>query len=189
MEPSAGRVTPAMAMEPSRVAAHSELVDEARAPDWILSHTMWQRRDLARWRGRYHWLYQWNQNRVVSPAEGEQKGSFGESVVFHALDGASRSHMARLLGSEARFEVIIHSPPDDSGGTLDKSDFVVRIATTEYYPSDWQRTVTRDLATELDIAPEQIELTVPPNEPVPEGEWVEGTTLNPIPRLAFRASP
>ena len=159
------------------------IIDEKRAPDWVLSHTMWRREELLRWRGRNEWLYRYNRSRVMPRREtGEALRDCTASVAFRDLEANSRAYMTEAVGNWYRFGLLVDAKPGIFDFDTEKTNFYVRIATTEYYPEEWQKTTTRELAAKLGIPASQIELTVPPKEPEEGDDWVEGTTLNRIPK-------
>lgn len=174
---------------PAQILANSDTprgslgaVKDDRVPEWILSHTMWRRDNLEQWRNHSHWLFQYNHDRVIPVEESETTGYFAGAQTYQELADGTRSYMAHLVGSRTRFHVLIDSLSGVSDEELDKSKFVVRIATTEYRPLEWQKKATRELAAEIGISMQQIELTVPPQVPSSDRAWVKGETLNPIPR-------
>lgn len=157
-----------------------ELVDEVRAPDWILSHTMWRRDSLVRWQGQYAWLYRFNHRRTVPRISDESRGYFAGARAYRELEDGGQAYLLDLLGDSYRFKILVQGLEGVADDEPDKSHFVLRIATTEYQPVEWQRKTVKNLADRLGISIGQIELTVPPQEPALGDEWVKGTTLNPI---------
>lgn len=154
------------------------VIDDARAPDWLISTHRWLRRHAEP--DAPYWLFQPNVERIVPAHPGEDRECVMTPEYMRIRDGL-KDFMVQRVGNYYRYEAIISNPNSDTMSNLesDLSKFRLYLATSEYHDVGWQRATVELLAFKLGLSVDQIELTVPPKTLTESEEWVEGTVFQP----------
>lgn len=153
-----------------------EVVDLARAPDWIVRRSYYEdEEEMIFPRREPVWLFQENRRHVV-PASPYQSGDCVISEQYLRLENGVSEIMLESLGNWYRYQIEVVSLTSLMDMETDPSKFKIYIATTEYKPPEWRERILKQTVTKLGVKAGQIELTVPPERGSDADTWVVGTS-------------